>query len=224
MSCRRARSLLSAYLERDLSGAEGHAVEAHLEACAACAAHMRSLRSALDSLSVLPALIPRESVASRVLDRLEVERRGPGLALLFRPLAASRPLMLPSLLHAAFFLVAAFGIGFALQSPTVGPSAWTRVGSEEFPEVVQVPRVTSAALADGLLSEGAEGSLFFETRLARDGSVATVKLIEGDAAEAAPVMEALRRERFEPTRLRGQPVVVSVYRLISRLDVLAPRT
>lgn len=224
MNCRHVRSRLSSYIDHELSGADGHAVEAHLATCPACADHTNSLRTNLEDLAALPRVAPRESVASRVLDRLEVERRGPGLALLFRPMAASRPLMLPSLVHAAFFLAAALGLGFALQPASVGPSAWTRVGSEEFPEVVQVPRVTSAALADGRLSEGAEGSLFFETRLARDGSVATVKLLEGDASVAAPVMEALRRERFEPTRLRGQPVVVSVYRLISRLDVLAPRT
>lgn len=224
MSCRQIDARLSAYLDGDLSGAESHAIDAHLAACEACAATLRGWRASLDCLQTLPRIEPRESVASRVLDRLEVERRGPGLALLFRPTAASRPLMLPSLLHAAFFLVAALGIGFALQRPLVGPSAWSRVGTEEYPEVVQVPRVTSAALADGRLSEGAEGSMFFETRLARDGSVATVKLLEGDASEAAPVIEALRRERFEPTRLRGQPVVVSVYRLISRLDVTAPRT
>jgi hypothetical protein len=224
MNCRHFASRLSDYLDGDLSGAEAHAMDEHRGACEECATQARSLREGLDCLAELPQLVPRESVASRVLDRLEVERRGPGLALLFRPTRSARPLMLPSLVHAAFFLVAALGLGLALQRPPAGPTPWTRVGSEEFPELVRVPRVTSAALADGLLSEGAEGSLFFETRLARDGSVATVKLLQGDAAEAAPVIEALRRERFEPTRLRGQPVVVSVYRLISRLDVLAPRT
>ena len=38
------------------------------------------------------------------------------------------------------------------------------------------------------------------------------------------LIAALRQQRFEPTRYRGRFVAVSVYRLISRLEVRSPRT
>jgi hypothetical protein len=69
-----------------------------------------------------------------------------------------------------------------------------------------------------------EGTLFLETVIARDGSVSVVNLLGGDSQQAQPVLDALRRERFEPVYLRGRPVAVSVYRLISRMDVWASLT
>ncbi len=224
MSCDRLSPNLSAYLDGDLTGAEARAVSDHVAGCERCALVLRETEASLALLQSLPKTTPRESVAARVLDRLEMERRGPGLALLFRPYGAARPLMVPSLLHASFFLVLAFGLGIAFQRPPTGPTPWTQAGDHAWPEVVQVGRLRHADLAEALLADGNEGSLFLETRVARDGSVASVKLLDGDAMQAAPVIEALRRERFEPTRLRGLPVAVSVYRLVSLLEVLAPRT
>ena len=49
-------------------------------------------------------------------------------------------------------------------------------------------------------------------------------LIDGDSVQAAPILDALRHQRFEPGRFRGRPVAVSVYRLISRIEVRAPIT
>jgi len=60
--------------------------------------------------------------------------------------------------------------------------------------------------------------------VARDGSVSAVTLLTGDRVLAQPVLDALRRQKFEPVRLRGRPVAVSVYRLISRMDVRSPMT
>jgi hypothetical protein len=55
--------------------------------------------------------------------------------------------------------------------------------------------------------------------------VSTVTLLEGDSVQAKPLLEALRHARFEPVRVKGRPVAVSVYRLISLMEVLAaPRT
>ncbi len=58
--------------------------------------------------------------------------------------------------------------------------------------------------------------------MARDGTVSTVTVIQGDAEEAAPLLAALRQQRFEPALYRGRPVAVSVYRLISSMDVSLP--
>ncbi len=216
MTCVPVRARLSAYLDAELAGAESRLVSEHLTDCQACAQHFRSLRGSLERLAELPQLVPRDSIAAQVRDRLEMESRGPGLALLFRPVGGARPLMGLSLLPAAFVFVTAIGFSLAFHRAPVSdaPDAKT----------VGVSRLTRAALASDPGPEGEEGSLFFETVVARDGSVATVKLLEGNALDAASWTDALRGERFAPPRFRGQPVAVSVYRLISRMEVVAPRT
>ena len=61
--------------------------------------------------------------------------------------------------------------------------------------------------------------------MARDGSVAGVTVLGGATPlTEEPLLEALRQQRFEPVRYRGRPVAVSVYRLISRMEVRSPRT
>jgi hypothetical protein len=216
MSCAQVRARLSAYLDAELTGAESRLVPGHLASCVACARHLRSLRGSLELLAELPPLAPRDSIAAQVLDRLEVECRGPGLAMLFRPVGGARPLMGLSLLPACFVFAAAIAFCLIFHRAPVSDAADAKT--------VGVPRLTSAALANDPGPEGEEGSLFFETIVGRDGSVARVKLLEGNALDAASWTDALRRERFAPPRFRGQSVAVSVYRLISRMEVVAPRT
>jgi hypothetical protein len=103
------------------------------------------------------------------------------------------------------------------------PAAWGTEGNPLAPAAgVSVPQVRSRNVPDTV--PVAEGSLFLETVVARDGRVSAVTLLDGDARLAAPVVDALRRERFEPGRFRGKPVAVSLYRLISRMDVRGPLT
>jgi putative zinc finger protein/TonB-like protein len=242
MTCRAVRSRLSAYRDRDLPGAEAQAVEAHLFGCDDCSARWRSLTQALDMLADAPRLACPEGIASRVLTRLEVESRGPGLALLYRPMWADRPFMLPSLFPAALLLVMVVGAAVSLSNdpgplPVVAtrtlpaPPQWVPPvpswGTETNPlapsEEVVSPRARTAFTADAL-AEMREGTLFVQTVVARDGSVSTVTVLDGDGEQATRLLEALRRERFVPGRFRGQPVAVSVYRLISRMEVRAPLT
>lgn len=241
MRCRAVRGRLSAYLDGDLSAEDVRAVSLHLQDCPACERHRRSLRGALQLLSDVPRLDPLEGSGSKVLDRLELESRGPGLALLFRPMWAARPLILPSLVPAALVLVSVLAAALALDRD---PRAFTTAtrgrgeawegrlppsgteGNPLFPsEGVRVPRVRDRdSGSDHLLAEMREGTLFLETVVARDGSVSTVTLLHGDWEQARPLIDALRRERFEPGRYRGRPVAVSVYRLISRMEVRPPNT
>ena len=86
------------------------------------------------------------------------------------------------------------------------------------------PRHRGVNLPAEVLAELSDGTFFLVTVVARDGTVSDVKLLEGDAASAQPLMDALRRQRFEPARYQGRPVAVSLYRLISRMDVRAPLT
>jgi hypothetical protein len=239
MICLLARRQLSGFLDGDLPSNTARRLTAHLESCPDCSARLRSLRVALESLNELPRLSTGESVASRVFDRLEVESRGPGLALVFRSMLGARPLILPSLVTASLLLAAVFMSVLALDRPA--PLARLLVAEESWPPVrqgswgteanplmpfagVDVPQARSGFSSADLLGDMGEGTLFLETVVARDGTVSNVTLIAGDVEQARPVLDALRQQRFEPVRYRGRPVAVSVYRLISRMDVRSPVT
>jgi hypothetical protein len=216
-------------------------VTEHLAVCAACRERWTSLTRALEQLVELPRPRSGDSIAARVLTRLELESRGSGLPLLFRPAAAARPFLLPALVPAVLVLVAilsaavrldhdprarAFADGRGLADAWGVLPAW---GTEANPALlaagVSVPRARRGdGLPEQVLATMGEGSLFLETVVARDGSVSAITLLHGNSSQAAPLIDALRHERFEPGRFRGRPVAVSVYRLISRMDVRVPTT
>ena len=242
MRCRSVWPELSAYLDGDLASGAARAIALHLAGCPACAERARSLAAASQLVGDLSTLACPESVALRVLDRLEVESRGPGLALLFRSFRAARPLFLPSLVPAAAILLGVLAVALVLDGdPGPLPPASVKVlgavwdprvpaygteGNPLFPSgEVSLPRARRGdSLPESVLAGMDEGTLFLETVIARDGSVSVVNLLGGDPQQAGPVLDALRRERFEPVYLRGRPVAVSVYRLISRMDVWASLT
>ena len=226
MTCRAARSRFSSHRDGELGIEEGREVEAHLSSCAACACQWQQYAGALNRLARSPRPQPRESVVSAVLAALEVETRGPGLA--------ARPLILPSLIPAALVLVAVLGGVLALDRealPAVyeAGSGWKPYGTDANPlfpmEGVTVPRPPEDdVLSSQMLAGLGEGDMFVEAVVGSDGRVSTVTLIEGDSAQAQPFLDALRLERFEPGRFRGRPVAVSVYRLISTMEVRAKIT
>jgi len=237
MTCRAARQRFSDHRDRALESAESAALTAHLESCGACAGAWRGFNDDLDLLAALPRVESGGEIAARVLDRLDMEGRQPGLALLFRPFGAARPFMLPSLVPAAFVLVAvltgALALDRAPETPPVAPAvarvdSWDFYlppsGSESNPlfptSEVSPPRMRSGeTMPRYLLDHPGEGTVFLETVVARDGSVSAVNVLGGDSSLPPKVVEALRRERYEPGRFKGRPVAVSIYRLISRMDV-----
>src|SRR4030095_10875235 len=81
-----------------------------LSSCAEGGARWSEWTAALGALTALPALTCEESIAARIHTRLEVEMRGPGRSLLFRPARRARPLFLPSLVPAVLVLVAVLGV------------------------------------------------------------------------------------------------------------------
>lgn len=240
MSCRTARLSLSAHRDGDLPPLAAQALARHLDDCTGCRERWVSLNEALDGLSTLPRLSSPESISSRIFDRLDMENRQPGLALLFRSFAARRPLMLPSLVPAVLVLAAVLSGGLLIEQgneplPAVysrtavwdmsAPPAGTETNPFFFTEEASMPRArTGPVVPRYLLEQRGEGSVFIETVVARDGSVSAVNVLDGDAEDAAPVVSALWRERFDPVRVHGRPVAVSVYRLISRMEVRPPLT
>jgi hypothetical protein len=237
MTCSIARSRLSDWLDGGLDARASRLLEGHLAACAGCSRRLAELRAVSQLVCGLPKLEPGESVAAQVLDRLEMETRRPALASLLRSFSAARPYMLPSLVPAALVLVTVLAAVLAFDSgplPEVhlAPGAWRTTpawgteGNPVFPTAdIELPRETTLTeLPAELILAGGESSVFLETIVARDGSVSDVTVLDGHDDSAGALVDALRRQRFEPVRYRGRPVAVSVYRLISRLEVRSPRT
>jgi hypothetical protein len=237
MRCAWVRRRLSAWIDGDLAPATTRVVSAHLRGCQGCRRRVDELRDVSRLLGDLPRLEAPESVAQEVLTHLEVETRGPGLGMVLRQFGAARPFIMPSLVPAALVIVTVLSAAVALDSgaqPRLPATiaSWGVVpalGTESnplFPSTgVGLPRERDGGrLAhDALLAGVGKGSLFVETVVARDGTVSTVTVLEGNAERAGPLLEALRRQRYEPTRYRGRPVAVSVYRLISHTDVSLPK-
>lgn len=237
MTCAGVRRRLSEWHDGELEPGAARAVTAHLQSCAACGRVAGELRALSSLVGGLPRLDPPEPVSVRVQERLEIaaEARRPALAFLFRGFAAARPHFLPSLVPAALVVAVVLGGALALDTgplPEVhlAPGAWGAVpasgteGNPLFPTAaVGLPREREG-LAPEVLATGGEGSLFLETVVARDGSVAGVTVLQGSVAGEQELLDALMRQRFEPARYRGRPVAVSVYRLISRMEVRSPRT
>jgi hypothetical protein len=238
MTCAGVRRRLSEWLDGDLEASASRTLSAHLESCATCSRRAEQLRALSGLLAELPRL-EAEPVEAPVALRLELAAgsRRPALAFLFRGMAAARPFILPSLVPAGCLLLLMFGALLVvdpgpLPEVRLAPGAWTSVpasGTEANPlfpsaEVLLPQQLAALALPPEVLAGHGEGSLFLETVVARDGSVAGVTLLEGDAGLEQPLIEALRQQRFEPVRFRGRRVAVSVYRLISRMEVRSPRT
>ncbi len=235
MTCQGVQERLSEWLDGELATGVSRAVSEHLAACGSCTRHAEQLRAVSGLLGEL-RLEPAEAGAGPLALQLELAggARRPGLALLFRTVFATRPHILPSLLTAASILLLAIGAILALDtgplpevksaSPwNVAPVSGTE-GNPLFPSAeVGLPQ-QRAALAPEVLSKEGEDSVFLETVVARDGSVAGVTVLQGDASVEQALIAALRQQRFEPTRYRGRFVAVSVYRLISRMEVRSPRT
>jgi hypothetical protein len=235
MNCHEVAERLSDHLDGGLSTGEARAVGDHLAGCQGCARRRETLAKACSLLRAAPRLEAQGAVVSAVLSRLEVENRGPGLALLFRPAWAARPLIFPSLVPAAMVVISVLAGVLALgrEPRTVrvverSSARWDAhlapLGTEANPlfpsaEVTSPQMHPRAPSQEQMLAQLREGSLFFETVVARDGSVSTVRMLDGDEAQADAVMAALRSERFEPARFRGRNVAASVLRLISRVEV-----
>ena len=239
MTCWSVRRRLSAYVDAELSAGEARALGAHLLACSECERRHRSLRLTIELVGEMPKMTAREALSVRVRDRLEVERRGPGLALVFRSFRAGRPLILPSLIPATCVLIAVLAGALLLDGGRHGPdllfvgAAGDMRGADSGTEAnplfppsdVSLPQFRGVrALGAGFGDDAGEATFFLETVVARDGTVSAVTLLDGDSQRAGPIVDALRRERFEPVRLNGRRVAVSVYRLFSRLEVRAPLT
>jgi hypothetical protein len=200
--------------ERSLSPGLEARIDAHLAECPSCQEGEDALGLALDGIHDLPHV--EGSIVSEVLARLEVETRGPGLRLLFRSGFDQRPLIAPCLLGASAFLAAiVLSLTFVWRPalPSVPVLAW-----------LDIPTVRERGVAPSDLGQAHEGNVFIETVIGPDGRVARMRVLAGNGEGARPLMAALSRDRYDPATLRGRPVAVSLFRLVSHVDVFPPES
>jgi len=245
MSCSRVRNDLSEYMDGDLSGARLHAVSAHLESCSGCTQHLAELRGVSDAMTSLPRLATPEPLAAGVFDRLEVESRGPGLALIFRSAWAARPLIFPSVVPAALVLCTTLSLLLSMGARDLKTYNEVAHGQNHFSDMADAtgtdldPFMPVAGVS---LPQTAGGNIFvedllarmrrpvdrqpffFETTVTRDGRVQNLRLIQGEPYLAGALIQAMRMERFVPGRDDGRPVAVRTYRLFETVEVRAPLT
>jgi hypothetical protein len=237
MMCALARRRLSEWVDGELGPARSRRLEEHLSRCPGCTRQARELRELRLLFAGLPRLEPPDSMASGVFARIEVETeaRRPALVSLYRSFTAARPFILPSMVPATLMLVTILAGALALDPGplpevhlAVGASRVTPAfGTERNPlfpsEVGELPRERTAVELPAVVL-ARRGEVFLETVVGRDGSVADVTVIDGDVVGREALVDALRRQRFEPVRYRGRTVAVGVYRLISRVEVRSPLT
>jgi len=92
-------------------------------------------------------------------------------------------------------------------------------------EDLQGPKAGADMFLDQQLMGMGEQSIFVMTLVTRDGRVSEVKLLDGDSKTAAPIMDEIKMQRCLPGVDRaGRPVATRAFRLISSMEVRAPRT
>jgi anti-sigma factor RsiW len=91
MNCTRARFLLYAYLDRDLPGAEGSALDRHVAFCAPCATRARSARG---MSGLLHNRVRYDRAPQDLLERLRTGRLEPRMRLRYAPLGLAASILL----------------------------------------------------------------------------------------------------------------------------------
>lgn len=96
----------------------------------------------------------------------------------------------------------------ALAVPSVQPESSVKIGGD-----VREPRLISSVLPVyplGARQAGVEGDVIVNTTIDKNGNVVGVKVLSGPPMLRQAALDALRRWRYEPSRLNGQPVAVEM--------------
>ncbi len=100
----------------------------------------------------------------------------------------------------------------ALAAPSVQPEGPVKIGGD-----VKEPRLITSVLPVypiGARQAGVEGDVIVNTTIDKNGSVVGMKVLSGPPMLRQAALDALRRWRYEPSRLNGQPVAVEMQVII----------
>ena len=235
------RTLLSSYVDGEVSDAEARQVEDHLSSCAECRRDLETLRMSVELLRALPALDPPRSFA---LDRVPDFARPPLAPLWATGMATSLAglLLVVFLLGDAFGVLAQTGAGDGVSreeelaaptAPVLAPEAMAAPEPEAMaapvasppaapaPELAAAPAPASRAAAVPRAAIAAQAAppppAEADTRRL-EPSTAQSALGEPVAAEEAVEQRAEAPSVSDTTRLTGTPVGAE-----ERADIVAPR-
>jgi protein TonB len=93
-------------------------------------------------------------------------------------------------------------------TPTTQPEGPVKIGGD-----VKEPRLISSVLPVYPLAArqtGVEGEVIVNTTIDKNGSVVGVHVISGPPLLRQAALDALRRWKYDPSRLNGQPVAVEM--------------
>ena len=96
----------------------------------------------------------------------------------------------------------------ALAPPTIQPEGPVKIGGD-----VKAPRLISSSLPIyplGARQANVEGDVVVNTTIDKSGSVVGMKVVSGPPLLRQAALDALRRWKYEPSRLNGQPVAVEM--------------
>ncbi|MGA8143777.1 MAG: TonB family protein [Candidatus Acidiferrales bacterium] len=124
--------------------------------------------------------------------------------------ADSAPVLDPSLVtsHANALPGITVSNAASLPSPEMRPEGPVKIGGD-----VRAPKLISSVMPQyptAARSSGVQGDVVVETTIDKSGNVARMHVISGPSTLRAAAMDALRRWKYEPSRLDGEPVEVQM--------------
>ena len=96
----------------------------------------------------------------------------------------------------------------SLPVPTIQPEGPVKVGGQ-----VQEPKLIASAMPvypQAARNSGIQGDVVIETTIDKDGNVAGMRVISGPAVLRQSALDALRKWKYEPSKLDGQPIGVQM--------------
>jgi hypothetical protein len=239
LTCAATRRRLHAYCDNELSITDQIAVGAHLDWCDECAAAVADwrelgavLRGSLRAPSALSA-DDADALCSTVINRLS--EQPPSFAASVREFIEDRHLMYSGLTAALgmfaciMSLFGMIGLGAEIRPDSLAAminSVPPPPGSNENPvpidAFVMMPRALDQAFSTAPLMEGDDGEFMITAVVTREGTVTNLELHQGARTKAAgELLGAVSQARFEPARIDGLPVAVSMVWLVANTTVRA---
>ncbi|HNV04122.1 MAG TPA: zf-HC2 domain-containing protein [Vicinamibacterales bacterium] len=236
LSCAVVRGRLSAYQDGELPVASRVAVDAHLRACASCAAELDGLRElgallrerAADSAACRPFSL--EALGAETLNRLCAERDESVPALLSRAFQDMR-LGYAAVGSAALTCVSVLLVIVIFHFAPLSARADSLAGMMDTlgaPAIGLDSRVVSPPSGWSLISEdlvSEEDAVFaLAAVVTRNGRIASLEYLSdrstnSERERAIRLLDELSRARFEPARLGGTPVTVKTVLVLARTTV-----
>jgi anti-sigma factor RsiW len=209
MKCNKAKSLFSSFMDGAVSGAQMHAVSAHLQSCEACSAQYRSLADTQTLVSKLGRKQPPRDLALQLrlaLSREMASARRSRLQIFADRISdACNSLMLPATggLVAAVVMFCAL-IGFFALPPNVSAA------NDDVPTALYTPPKLAASPFAESVTDG--GPVVVEVSVDATGRMEDYRIISGqDSPKLRSELErTLIFTQFEPAMSFGQPAAGKV--------------